>query len=239
MFKSCFKKIYLFSAIILFHLGANAIVEQPFDAKSALQNLVNDNVDYASKIVDENKYIQERDGQKPRVTMVLCSDSRVHTSSFDNTPVGDLFIIRNIGNQLETAEGSIEYGVNVLQTPILIFIGHSSCGAVKAALKDYSSLSPAMKKEVTQLQLNKNSELNKALEDNTNNQVRKSLSKFAGLVKNKKLNIIGAIYDFENNLGYGHGQLVFINLNGETSPAKIRSSDLFKGLSNANIGIKK
>src|SRR3989338_5450538 len=72
-------------------------------------------------------------GQKPRATVVTCSDSRVHTNMLDKTPEGDLFMVRNIGNQLATAKGSVQYGVNHLASSLLIFIGHSSCGAIKAA----------------------------------------------------------------------------------------------------------
>src|SRR5574340_1115743 len=47
-------------------------------------------------------------GQKPRATVVTCSDSRVHTNALDSTPEGDLFMVRNIGNQLATAKGSVD-----------------------------------------------------------------------------------------------------------------------------------
>ncbi|MGE5758499.1 MAG: carbonic anhydrase, partial [Sideroxydans sp.] len=71
-------------------------------------------------------------GQHPRATVVTCSDSRVHTNMLDQTPEGDLFMIRNIGNQIETARGSVEYGINHLGSSLLLIIGHSSCGAIKA-----------------------------------------------------------------------------------------------------------
>ncbi|MBI5626543.1 MAG: hypothetical protein HY935_04995, partial [Nitrosomonadales bacterium] len=58
-------------------------------------------------------------GQKPRATVVTCSDSRVHTNMLDKTPEGDLFMVRDIGNQLATAEGSVEYGVNHLASSLL------------------------------------------------------------------------------------------------------------------------
>src|SRR3989304_1854155 len=53
-------------------------------------------------------------GQKPRATVVTCSDSRVHTNMLDKTPEGDLFMVRNIGNQLASTMGSVQYGVKHL-----------------------------------------------------------------------------------------------------------------------------
>jgi len=48
--------------------------------------------------------------------------------------LGELFIIRNAGNTVDTvALGSIEYAVAVLNVPLVVVMGHESCGAVKAA----------------------------------------------------------------------------------------------------------
>ena len=59
-------------------------------------------------------------GQHPRATVVTCSDSRVQTNTLDKTPESDLFVVRNIGNQLATAKGSVQYGVNHLASSLLI-----------------------------------------------------------------------------------------------------------------------
>ena len=94
-------------------------------------------------------------GQHPRATVVTCSDSRVHTNMLDNTPEGDLFMVRNIGNQLATAKGSVQYGVNHLASSLLIFVGHSSCGAIKAASGDYSGVEPDIRKELDSISIAK------------------------------------------------------------------------------------
>lgn len=70
----------------------------------------------------------------PRATVVLCSDSRCQSTQFDKTPENDDFFIRNIGNQLETSQGSVECGVAIANTPLLLFVGHSSCLAIREAL---------------------------------------------------------------------------------------------------------
>jgi cyclic pyranopterin phosphate synthase len=80
--------------------------------------------------------------QHPWATVLTCSDSRVSPSwVFDTTP-GELFVIRNAGNSaFDEAMASVEYGVSVLKTPLLMVMGHSGCGAVTAAM-DANPLTP-------------------------------------------------------------------------------------------------
>ncbi len=73
-------------------------------------------------------------GQQPFAAYVTCSDSRVPPELLFGRGLGELFIIRNAGNTVDTvALGSIEYAVAVLQVPLVVVMGHESCGAVKAA----------------------------------------------------------------------------------------------------------
>ena len=73
-------------------------------------------------------------GQNPFAAYVTCSDSRVPPELLFGRGLGELFIIRNAGNTVDTvALGSIEYAVAVLKTPLVVVMGHESCGAVKAA----------------------------------------------------------------------------------------------------------
>ena len=95
------------------------------------------------------------DKQTPRATVLTCADSRVHTTAWDVTPENDDFVIRNIGNQVENAPGSIEYGVEHLRTPLLFVIGHTGCGAVKAAMGDISKLSEPIQKELAHIHVGK------------------------------------------------------------------------------------
>lgn len=74
-------------------------------------------------------------GQHPLATIISCSDSRVPPELLFDQGIGDLFIIRVIGNIGGADEtGSAEYGVEHLGTPLLIVEGHTSCGAVNAAV---------------------------------------------------------------------------------------------------------
>ncbi|MCW1432344.1 carbonic anhydrase [Novosphingobium sp. JCM 18896] len=79
-------------------------------------------------------------GQSPFVAYVTCSDSRVPPELLFGRGLGELFIIRNAGNTVDTvAMGSIEYAVAVLGVPLVVVMGHEACGAVKAAMEVVSS----------------------------------------------------------------------------------------------------
>ncbi|MBB5018873.1 carbonic anhydrase [Chitinivorax tropicus] len=173
---------------------------------------------------DKAYFQQFSEKQTPRATVVTCSDSRVHTPAMDKTPDNDLFMVRNIGNQLSTAEGSVEYGVRHLNTPLLIFIGHAVCGAVKAASGDYTSLEEPIKKELATIQIPKGIDVTDGVLLNINNQVDHAMNKFKDMTSANKLAVIGAFYDFRNDLGFGFGKLVITNINGETDPAKIKAA---------------
>ncbi len=74
-------------------------------------------------------------GQHPVATVVACSDSRVPPEIIFDEGLGDLFVVRVIGNIGGADEtGSVEYGVEHLETPLLVVLGHSKCGAVTAAV---------------------------------------------------------------------------------------------------------
>lgn len=75
-------------------------------------------------------------GQAPFAAYVTCSDSRVPPELLFGRGLGELFIIRNAGNTVDTvALGSIEYAVAVLKVPLVVVMGHERCGAVEAATK--------------------------------------------------------------------------------------------------------
>ena len=107
-------------------------------------------------------------GQHPWATVLTCSDSRVSPSwVFDTTP-GDLFVIRNAGNSaFDEAIASVEYGVSVLKTPLVMVMGHSGCGAVAAAM-DANPLTPSLDRLIQPIQesINGSSDLAEAVRRN-------------------------------------------------------------------------
>lgn len=73
--------------------------------------------------------------QAPFVVLVSCSDSRVPPELLFGRGLGELFIVRNAGNTVDTtALGSIEYAVANLGVPLIVVLGHERCGAVEAAV---------------------------------------------------------------------------------------------------------
>lgn len=84
-------------------------------------------------------------GQTPFAMILSCADSRVPPEIVFNAGLGDLFVVRAAGHVSDRAvAASLEYGAEQLHAPLLVVMGHESCGAVKAALeaKPGSSLGP-------------------------------------------------------------------------------------------------
>ncbi len=75
------------------------------------------------------------DGQKPTAVVFGCGDSRVAAEIIFDQGLGDMFVVRTAGHVIDAAVlGSIEFGVAVLDVPLIVVLGHDSCGAVKATL---------------------------------------------------------------------------------------------------------
>ena len=189
-------------------------------------NFLNDVFDTNKHFYDQHdpKFFQEfKDTQSPHATHLGCADSRVHMDSLDQTPDNDVFSIRNIGNQMATSQGSIDYGVDVLKTPNLIIIGHSGCGAIKAAISGKSTNIPAIDQELSTIKLS-NKELNKAIVENINNQVNQALKRYHAKISSGELTIIGMVYDFKNDFNTGYGRLILVNVNGVTDATMMKTA---------------
>ncbi len=74
-------------------------------------------------------------GQEPYAIILSCADSRVVPELCFDTGLGELFVVRVAGNVANTSSiGSIEYAVAHIGCPLLVVMGHQSCGAVTAAV---------------------------------------------------------------------------------------------------------
>ena len=81
--------------------------------------------------------LANQDGQKPFAVVITCSDSRVSPEIVFDQGIGDLFVIRNAGNLISDIDmGSIEYAVEHLDTKLVVVLGHTECGAIKAYIND-------------------------------------------------------------------------------------------------------
>ncbi|MHB9028539.1 MAG: carbonic anhydrase [Candidatus Latescibacterota bacterium] len=94
---------------------------------------------YPHSCVDRCREVAE--GQKPFAIVLTCSDSRVPPEIIFDRGIGDLFIIRVAGNVAEPAVmGSLLLAVGHFGCPIVVVMGHESCGAIKASLSADSVL---------------------------------------------------------------------------------------------------
>jgi carbonic anhydrase len=88
-------------------------------------------------------------GQSPEALFITCSDSRVVPNLITATDPGDLFVVRNVGNIVpphapgapreNPGAAALEYAIEVLNVRHVIVCGHSSCGAMRAALSGVGS----------------------------------------------------------------------------------------------------
>lgn len=85
---------------------------------------------------DINRIKEVASSQKPFATIVGCSDSRVPSEIIFDQGLGDLFIVRTAGQVSTYASwGSIEFAEEMLDTKLIVVMGHSGCGAVTAAVQ--------------------------------------------------------------------------------------------------------
>lgn len=112
-------------------------------AEEALAELVEGNARFVSGKTENPRrspadFRAVADAQYPEAVIVACADSRVGPELLFDTGVGDLFVVRVAGNVVDgagvTVKGSIEYAVAELHVPLIVILGHSNCGAVKAAV---------------------------------------------------------------------------------------------------------
>jgi carbonic anhydrase len=139
--------------------------------------------------------------QEPFAAILSCADSRVPVEMIFDQTIGDVFVTRVAGN-IVTPEiiASLEYGVAVLGVETLLVLGHSNCGAVKAAMKaeavpgQISTLYPHLRQAVQQA----GGSLEKAIEANAKIQaelLRTSSTVIRGAVESGKLKVESGVYD--------------------------------------------
>lgn len=112
-------------------------------AISAFNNLVEGNRRFAAgESISNNLTTEERRnqllaGQAPSAIILGCSDSRAPAEIIFDQGLGELFVIRVAGNVVAPSGiGSIEYAVEQCGTRLIVVLGHSDCGAVKATVDE-------------------------------------------------------------------------------------------------------
>ncbi len=194
------------------------------DMRNMMKNIRDDNDKFMAVHRHDDRFFELQElKQCPRTTIVGCADSRVHTTNFDLRPLGDIFFIRNIGNQIEPCLGSIDYGILHQHTSLLIFLGHSKCGAVTAVSKG-DDVEESIKNELAPMVVTHrgrnttNEQIDENIFENVHHQVSKAYTRYQELVDSHQLWIVGAVYDFTRQ---GRGELKVIQVNNRTDLAYI------------------
>jgi carbonic anhydrase len=159
-------------------------------------------------------FVPLAEGQSPLAVIIACADSRVAPEVVFDQGLGDLFVVRIAGNVISGAgasvKGSIEYAVAELGVPLVMVMGHSQCGAVKAAIKHIDAhdflpgsigdLVETIKPAVS-LAANKPGDL---LENAIRTNVERGVARLSSLepiladnIRKGKLKIVGATYNLK------------------------------------------
>jgi carbonic anhydrase len=146
-------------------------------------------------------------GQHPHAEILSCSDSRVPPEIVFDQGLGDLFIVRVAGNvATDTEIGSLEYGAVHLHVPVIVVLGHESCGAVTAAVQagpaegHIAALINLIKPAVEKTHGMPGDPVSNAVRMNVEmvvKQLRSSTPILSELIAHGKLRIVGAVYSIE------------------------------------------
>jgi carbonic anhydrase len=196
-------------------------------SREALDILIEGNRRFTSDIEDDKDFkslIQiTKDKQHPFASFLSCSDSRAPVELLFDQALGDIFSVRLAGNiASDKAMGSLEFASKYLGSKLIVVMGHSSCGAVKAACDDFKDghigeiinlIKPAIRHEKTVTDAaqrnSKNADfVEKINELNVRYQIDtiiRSSDIVDDMLQSKQIGIVGAIYDISN------GKVNFLN----------------------------
>lgn len=209
------------------------------ETSEIISQIISGNKEFTSSHLD-NYFLEHESKQNPYITLVSCSDSRVPSTAIMPDTVNKIFTIENIGNQILSTEGSVDYGIYHLKTPVLMIMGHSDCGAIKAYMHGFNEESYNIKHELDFFRPVINSHedekdfrkvLSHNIERNIDYQVNIAFKKYKDLVQLNKLVIIGAYYDFTNDFEKGKGRIIFVNVNKKKDVEEIIKTPYFENIS--------
>jgi carbonic anhydrase len=178
----------------------------------ALARLMKGNGRYVDGVSLRHDFKHEREalagGQNPFAAILSCADSRIAPEYAFDSGRGDLFVCRVAGNfATDEVVASMEYAVAVLNVPLILVLGHESCGAVDAAIKSLrddkplpghmpslvAGVAPAVKAVLQQ----GGDTLGKAIRQNVIDNVGKLGSAtpiLSAAVEQRKLRVVGGVY---------------------------------------------
>lgn len=143
-------------------------------------------------------------GQTPIAAVLSCSDSRVPPELIFNQSLGSLFIVRVAGNIADESQiGSLEFAVKNLGCNLIVVLGHTHCGAIKAALSnDDSAVPPLMQSILSEIRsgISKTDDHVVATKENvvhTQKRIRTESSAIQNALGAKGIAVVGGLYDIE------------------------------------------
>jgi carbonic anhydrase len=179
---------------------------------ASLKRLLEGNERYVAGVSKRHDFRHEREalagGQNPYAGILSCADSRIAPEYAFDSGRGDLFVCRVAGNFAnDETIASLEYGVAVLGIPLILVLGHDSCGAVDAAIKSVRddkplpghmpSLVTAIAPAVKAVSQQTGDILGKAIRQNVVDNVAKLKSAtpiLSAAVEQNKLKVVGGVY---------------------------------------------
>ena len=186
----------------------------------ALELLIKGNVRYTSNnLLEHDRSVVQNEltnTQYPFASVLGCSDSRVAPEIIFDQNLGDIFSVRLAGNVASKhAIGSLEFSTEYLGTKIIIVMGHTSCGAIKAACDDFKGgnigtliddIRDAVKDEKTIVNPDERNSGNTNFVDkvcwinvqNQMQQILKDSSVIQKQVKTKQVGLVGAVLDLNS-----------------------------------------
>ena len=188
---------------------------EPISADAALSKLKAGNQRFvASKPLHPHQNLALRTklskAQHPFAAILSCADSRVPPELLFDEGLGDLFVVRVAGNVVDDAIlGSLEYGAHHLEIPLIVVLGHTSCGAVTAAVKGgevedhVKSLIEAIHPAVEKARPLAGDLTANTVRVNVSQSVealRNSTPTLSHLIAEHKLKVIGAVYDLNTGV---------------------------------------
>jgi carbonic anhydrase len=192
--------------------GDSRMIDETVSADSALKELKVGNEHhvrhrYQHPHDTEARMRELSSGQHPHAEILSCADSRVPPEIVFDQGLGDLFVVRVAGNVVTDSElGSLEYGAEHLHVPLLVVLGHQSCGAVTAAVQGgpaeghIAVLMSLIKPAVEKSRGLPGDPVANAVRTNVQmvmTQLRSSTPVLSELVAHGKLKIVGGIYSLE------------------------------------------
>ena len=141
MNKRLFDLTWLILVVMAFTMSMSAVV--PSTPEEALAELIAGNERYVNEKsihphTDMDRVAETAPHQAPFVAVVGCSDSRVPVELLFDQGIGDIFVIRTAGNNVnsEMVMGSIDYAIEHLGVKLVLVLGHGSCGGVTGAISN-------------------------------------------------------------------------------------------------------